>query len=95
MNHFQFIGQILIAAQAPLHLAARGDRQRRLANQHDGIRIDLMMLDDRAANRLHDLVPIGVAELAIDLVHDDEPLGAPFSRLAFSSANAAPINSAG
>ena len=77
VNDFQFAGQVLIAAQAPLHLAAGGDRQRSLADQHHRVRIDFMMLDHRPANRLDDLVPVGVAELAVDLVHDHEPLG-PF-----------------
>ena len=95
VDHLQFAGQILVAAEAPLHFAARGDRQRRLANQDDRVGIDFVVLDDRAANRLHDLVPVGVAELPIDLVDDHEPLGAEFSRLAFSSAKAAPISRAG
>ena len=78
VNDLQLIGQVLLAAQGALHLAARGDRQRRLANQHDRIRVEIMVLDDRPPNRLNDLVMIGLAELAVELVNNDQPLAAAF-----------------
>ena len=73
VDDLQLAGLVLLPAECPLHLAAGSDRQRRLPDQHDRMRIDLVMLDDRAANRLHDLIPIGIAELAVDLVDDDQP----------------------
>ena len=80
MHDLQLVGQILLAAQVPLHFAARRDRQRRLPNQHDGIRIELVLLDDRPANRLHDLVIIAAAILPIELMHDHQPLARPRRR---------------
>src|SRR4051812_45066126 len=36
------------------------------------------MLDDRSPHSLNDLVMVGPAELAVELMYDDEPLAATF-----------------
>ena len=72
MHRFQLARQVLLAAQVALHFAAGRDRQRRLSDQHDGVRIELVLLDDRPADGADDVVHIRTAELAVELVDDDE-----------------------
>src|SRR5690606_2228909 len=74
MDHLELARQELIAAKRALDLATGSDRERRLADQDDRVGFELMMLGNRLANPLDDVVVLVGIELAIDLLYQNEPL---------------------
>ncbi len=69
----ELTGQVTIAAEAALHLAAGGLRHRPGAHQHDLVHLDLVLFGHGAADRVGQLAEIRLP-VPLHLLDDDEPL---------------------
>ena len=71
-KRFQFAIQIRLATKVALDLAAGRPWQAGLADKLDPVQVQFVVLDDRAAHGAKDLVKVGAAMLAVNLVNDDQ-----------------------
>ena len=67
----QLVRREQFAATASLHFAAGGQRHASRTEQHDLVRVDVMLFDDRRPNRANDRRHVDATMLASHLVDDD------------------------